>query len=58
MSFLCRIGERLYEFNNNESVNKAREMYCQFSGSQNEFEECMENDCIDFYVDYENYFNG
>ena len=53
MSTLVRIGERVYEFNSDKDIATARAMYAQFSGSQNEFEECMENEKIEFYIDLE-----
>lgn len=53
MSILVRIGERVYEFNSNKDVSTARAMYAQFSGSQNEFEEYLETEKIEFYIDLE-----
>lgn len=50
MSILVRIGERVYEFDSDKDVATARAMYAQFSGSQNEFEEAMDNEKIEFYL--------
>lgn len=51
MSVLVRLGERLYEFETEKDLNTARSIYAQHLGSQNEFEEIMENENIDFLID-------
>ena len=51
MTILVKIGERVYEFNNTEDVNKAREIYVSTSLDQNGFEDEMENQHIEFYID-------
>jgi len=43
-----RIGERLYTFYNQKDITKAVHIYAHFIGNQNEFEEKMEDEGIDF----------
>jgi hypothetical protein len=50
MSISAFIGERLYEFETFTVLTYAREMYAHCTGSQNEFEEAMENAGIDFLI--------
>lgn len=51
MAVLARIGERLYEFPNEPQVVKARELYAQFVGTQDDFETKMENSQLDFSLE-------
>ena len=51
MSILARVGERLYEFDSEADVSIARELYCRCKGSQNDFEERMEDEGLDFFIE-------
>jgi hypothetical protein len=50
MSVIAHIGERSYEFDTFEGLTKARAIYAHCTGSQNEFEEIMENEHVEFYI--------
>ena len=43
-----RIGERLYTFYNRKDIDKATHLYAYFIGNQNEFEDKMEDEGIEF----------
>ena len=55
---LAKIGERTYEFETIASLTEARAIYAQCTGSQNEFEEMMENDGLDFFIDSEGCYDA
>lgn len=48
MSILMRLGERLYEFYSQHDIIKATSLYAHFAGNQDEFEDKMEDEGIEF----------
>lgn len=53
MAILVKLGERTYEFETMHEVTSARSMYAHCSCDQNGFEELLESEGIDFYVENE-----
>lgn len=48
MEIQGRIGERLYSFYSEKDIEEARHIYAYFTGNQNEFEDKMEDEGIEF----------
>lgn len=53
MAIIAKVGERTYEFETMIELVEARNIYAHHTGGQNEFEEIMENEGIDFYIENE-----
>ena len=53
MAIIAKIGERQYEFETMLDLTEARNIYAHCTSSQNEFEEILENEQIDFFIENE-----
>jgi hypothetical protein len=52
MSVLAKVGERLYEFDTNEDLTKARALYVQANcSSQSALEDLMDEAGVEFFIE-------
>lgn len=51
MAIVVKIGKRSYEFESEEDLEKAKQIFPNCPKGQNEFEYEMERAGIDFYID-------
>lgn len=50
MSVIVKLADRFYDFYSYEDADVAQTMFYSFSGSQDEFEECMDTEGIVFWT--------
>ena len=54
MSIEIKLGERSYIFYNYKTINRAREVWENFKGTQDQFEQKLEDEGIEYNHNYKN----